>query len=279
MWLWIFDHIPQLTVADTELKEVVTVDETRFYNLSLNSMNNAYQTAQEGGQKWERFLSPWAAVLGEGGWLQEHKDEISAVVAILTAHTPRVDRVETLVGSRVVRIPRVVTAPLSRAALDRHECMYFLTVNVLEWRALDLRNREKNLQGLAFHIFIAHKLYEKTMKHMLATDVGQSLREKFMTFLDMHWNRSAQPPSKVDAPVTEPAAAGPSDVGVVPEKAPPLPLISSAPRRRWDQVIIDRLLDNGPRAVRTAAERLALRELVARRNRWEQYTASLRTII
>ncbi|OJT08053.1 hypothetical protein TRAPUB_1052 [Trametes pubescens] len=279
-WQWILDHMPQILLADALLEEVASVEATRFYCMSVNAMNNTADALRTDSDNWATLSEPWIAALGEDGWKDSYTREVVEIGTILTTHVPKSDKQPATIGKKaIVRTPRYVTRSLGAGSLDKHECMRFLTINVLEWRAVDPKNRDRNLYGIAFHIFVAHKMYEKTLKHMLATDVGRTLREDFLHFLDEQWN-CVLPVDPIPQADPEQPVAGLSYVEApAPPPLAPIPLICSAPRRQWDQVIVDRLLKNAPPPVRTREERIALREIAARRARWEEYTNNLAHIV
>lgn len=272
LWEWIFNRLPELTRADAELEKFNSIHTTRFFSMSLNSHSSALAYANQLDEPaWDTFSAPWIDILGEDGWLPSYTREIDAIGHSLYLHVPKPLVVERLAKNVVLRYPRSKKHSLGVKIHDKYECVNLLDVHLVEWREVDSKARLRGMHGIAFYIFVAHKWYERTMKHMLSTDVGRCLREDFMEFLDDYWEMTPRPPVDEQGKRAEQPAAGPSQVTV------DTPVACS--RVQWDKPIVDRLLANASLPVGNRDYQLELRELAAKRQRFKEYTSGMTQLV
>lgn len=253
--------------------------------MSINNHNSALSYANQlDDPAWDTFSAPWIDILGEDGWLPSYTREIDAIGHSLYLHVPKPLVVERLAKNVVLRYPRSKKHSLGVKIHDKYECVNLLDVHLVEWREVDSKARLRGMHGIAFYIFVAHKWYERTMRHMLSTDVGRCLREQFMEFLDERWGMP--PPHPVDQQGTraEQPDAGPSQGTLDPPVAgssPQVPTIDVAvtSRVQWDKPIVDRLLANASLPVETRDYQLEMRELAEKRQRLDAYTSGMKQLV
>lgn len=271
-WKWILDRLPALTIADAELDKFNKVSTTRFFNMSLHNHSMAFASMLD-MDEWEKFAAPWIDVIGEGGWQTSYAAEIEAIGSSLNVNVPKPPATVTLPKKSVSRPPRAMVHSFGPNVIERYECVHLLTVPLVEWRYVDQKARPRAMKAIAFYIFVAHKWYERVMKHMLSIELGRTLREEFMEFLDEHWKvprraaSSAQDKDKTDTP----PGAGPSQgITTVTE--------ALTTRRQWDKAIVDRILSKESAPTKSRSERIALRDLAERRERWHGYATVLKQV-
>lgn len=268
------DRLPALTIADAELDKFNKVSTTRFFNMSHHNHSVAFGLLQatDNPGPWEKFAAPWIDILGEGGWETSYATEIEAIGNALNVFVPKPDTLATLPKKAVSRPPRSPLHSFGPNVIERYESVHLLTVPLVEWRYVDHKSRPRAMKAIAFYIFVAHKWYERVMKHMLSIELGRTLREEFMEFLDEHWKL----PPRADPPaVDSDKADGADNTDDQPVAGPSQGVTTVAQalttRRQWDKVIVDRILGKQSAPARSRTERLALRELAERRERWQGY--------
>lgn len=235
------------------LSKRISLEATRFYNLNLNGWRVAGKLAiDKKTAKFEKETESWIQVLGEDGWTPSDQDALSEIAELLSNHVPKPVKIDKLAARKLSRPPRAVTSSLPKASVAKYECLRFLSLNALEWRNIDGSDRPKELAGLAFYVFIAHKLYVKQTEIAVKTDVGLKLREDFLKFLSDNWKVSHS---------IEPS--------VVVEKT----------RTQWDDPILARILTDAPPPKRTREEALVVYDHHQAEARWDTYALDLKKFV
>ncbi|EIW54596.1 uncharacterized protein TRAVEDRAFT_50732 [Trametes versicolor FP-101664 SS1] len=286
LWEWIFHRLPELTRADVELEQFNGIHTTRFFSMSTNIHNSALSYADQlDDPAWDTFSAPWIDILGEDGWLPSYTREIDAIGHSLHLNVPKPLVVERLAKNMVLRYPRSKKHSLGVKVHDKYECVNLLDVHLVEWREVDSKARLRGMHGIAFYIFVAHKWYERTMSHMLSTDVGRCLREQFMEFLDEHWGMAPPHPVDQQGKRTEQPDSGPSQGTLHPppvagsSRQVPTIDVAVTSRVQWDKSIVDRLLANASLPVEIRDYQLEMRELAEKRQRLDAYTSGMKKLV
>lgn len=243
---------------------VVMVEDTRFFNLSLNALRPMAKAIinDEDEDAFIRLTKIWLDAFNKkDGWQPYDTEDAKAIYRHFRepryAPAPKTAALTVpakVAAARIVgrRAPHMMTAPIPQSLTDTNRAMRLLTRNLVEWRAVDTHNYGPDFAALALWVYVARAIYDRVTKHMLSTPVGVRLRNDFLALLQQHWS---------PAP------------GQRTESRP------NPTRPQWDSKHVEELMTATPPPITTRAEALDVQAKKEEMARWDQYAQDVKNLV
>ncbi|KAI0360239.1 hypothetical protein OH77DRAFT_1508655 [Trametes cingulata] len=263
MWQWIFAHLQDLQEADLEMQQVVKVEDTRFFNIMMNSWRPIAKALADNKMDYFKSLTKFwiAAFNANDGWQDYDTEDVKTInTHFRDAKYGPESRPNALVvpakplGDRIIgrRSEHQLVPPIPQVFVDKNKATRLLTRTLIEWRAVDSHNIGADFMALAIWVYVARAIYDRVTKHMLGTSVGVRLREDWLEFLQVHWSPGPGQPKTDSNPQPK--------------------------RPQWDSKHVEELMLETPAPPKDRAEALDLQAKKDEVARWDQYNQDVKNI-